>query len=123
MGQQAETKLLAGGPDTLFIGEVAARDVGQDVPRREPRDGRDPRHGRRCRRRRRASALDAAVDAAAEWAATAPRARGEILRQAFELVMQHREHLIVVQSARADVAAVAKLSTTSFGSALFTESD
>src|SRR4051812_42263452 len=32
------------------------------------------------------AALDAAVDAQAAWAATAPRERGEILRTAFELV-------------------------------------
>ena len=31
-------------------------------------------------------ALDAAVDAQADWAATAPRERGEILRRAFELI-------------------------------------
>src|SRR4051812_40332963 len=33
-----------------------------------------------------AAALDAAVAAQADWAATAPRARGEILRRAFEML-------------------------------------
>lgn len=33
-------------------------------------------------------ALDAAVAAQAEWAATAPRVRGEILRRAWELVQE-----------------------------------
>jgi len=34
------------------------------------------------------AALDAAADAQAEWAATAPRARGEILRTAFEMLTE-----------------------------------
>jgi len=38
-----------------------------------------------------AAALDAAVDAQDRWAATPPRARGEILRRAFDL-LQHRKH-------------------------------
>ena len=36
-------------------------------------------------------ALDAAVAAADDWAATPPRERGEILRRAFELVVERRE--------------------------------
>lgn len=36
------------------------------------------------------AALDAAVEAAAAWAATAPRKRGEILRRAFDLLQQRR---------------------------------
>ncbi|QIM16180.1 NAD-dependent succinate-semialdehyde dehydrogenase [Leucobacter insecticola] len=39
------------------------------------------------------TALDAAVAAQKSWAATAPRERGEILRRAFELTIQHREEL------------------------------
>lgn len=39
------------------------------------------------------AALDAAVAAQAEWAATAPRARGEILRRAFELIGDRAEEL------------------------------
>lgn len=38
-------------------------------------------------------ALDAAVAAQEKWAATPPRERGEILRRAFELTIQHRDEL------------------------------
>ena len=40
-----------------------------------------------------AAALDAAEDASVQWAATAPRRRAEILRRAFELMMERAEPL------------------------------
>ena len=43
-------------------------------------------------------ALDAAVAAQEDWAATAPRERGEILRRAFDLVTEHADDLAVVMS-------------------------
>ncbi|WP_370288399.1 NAD-dependent succinate-semialdehyde dehydrogenase [Nocardioides sp.] len=43
-------------------------------------------------------ALDAAHAAQAEWAATAPRERGEILRRAFELVTERADDLALVMS-------------------------
>jgi succinate-semialdehyde dehydrogenase / glutarate-semialdehyde dehydrogenase len=39
------------------------------------------------------SAVDAAAEAAADWAATAPRERGEILRRSYELMIEHRDQL------------------------------
>jgi len=44
------------------------------------------------------AALDAASAVQAEWAATAPRARGEILRRAFELVTERREELALLMT-------------------------
>ncbi|WP_091231351.1 NAD-dependent succinate-semialdehyde dehydrogenase [Microbacterium sp. 3J1] len=44
------------------------------------------------------AALDAAADAQASWAATAPRARGEILRRAFELVTARAEDFALVMT-------------------------
>jgi succinate-semialdehyde dehydrogenase/glutarate-semialdehyde dehydrogenase len=43
-------------------------------------------------------ALDAAVDAAEAWAATEPRARGEILRRAFELLHQRAEDFALLMT-------------------------
>ncbi|MGH2877389.1 MAG: NAD-dependent succinate-semialdehyde dehydrogenase [Solirubrobacteraceae bacterium] len=43
-------------------------------------------------------ALDAAVDAGPAFAATAPRERGEILRRAFELIVERREELALVMT-------------------------
>ncbi|MDR0960134.1 MAG: NAD-dependent succinate-semialdehyde dehydrogenase [Propionibacteriaceae bacterium] len=39
------------------------------------------------------AAIDAAARAQADWSTTAPRARSEILRRAFDLVIAHREEL------------------------------
>jgi succinate-semialdehyde dehydrogenase/glutarate-semialdehyde dehydrogenase len=44
------------------------------------------------------SAVDAAFSAAAEWAATPPRVRAEVLRKAFELMTSRREELATIIS-------------------------
>jgi succinate-semialdehyde dehydrogenase/glutarate-semialdehyde dehydrogenase len=44
------------------------------------------------------AALDAAVDAGPEFAAMAPRDRGEILRRAFELITERRDDLAVLMT-------------------------
>ena len=44
------------------------------------------------------AALDAASAVQAEWANTAPRARGEILRRAFEIVTERREELALLMT-------------------------
>ena len=49
-------------------------------------------------------ALDAAEAAAASWAATSPRQRGEVLRRSFELMIEHEEaiaELIVLENGKA----------------------
>jgi succinate-semialdehyde dehydrogenase/glutarate-semialdehyde dehydrogenase len=40
-----------------------------------------------------ANAIDAAADALPKWAATPPRERAEVLRKAFELMIEHKEDL------------------------------
>ncbi len=44
------------------------------------------------------AALDAAVTAAADWAATDPRERGEILRRAFELLIERAEDIALLMT-------------------------
>src|SRR5690349_16860526 len=44
------------------------------------------------------AALDAAVAAQADWAATAPRERGEILRRAFEAIMDKADDFAELMS-------------------------
>jgi succinate-semialdehyde dehydrogenase/glutarate-semialdehyde dehydrogenase len=44
------------------------------------------------------AALGAAADAQAEWAATAPRERGEILRRAYELLLARVDELALVMT-------------------------
>ena len=43
-------------------------------------------------------AVDAAFEAAEEWAATSPRARAEVLRKAFELMTSRKEDLATIIS-------------------------
>ncbi|HET7310163.1 MAG TPA: NAD-dependent succinate-semialdehyde dehydrogenase [Mycobacteriales bacterium] len=45
-----------------------------------------------------AAALDAAVEAQADWAATAPRERGEILRRVFELMNERSDDLALLMT-------------------------
>ncbi|WP_392507315.1 NAD-dependent succinate-semialdehyde dehydrogenase [Naumannella halotolerans] len=45
------------------------------------------------------AALDAAVAVQAEWAATAPRERGEILRRAFELITERADEIASIMTA------------------------
>jgi succinate-semialdehyde dehydrogenase/glutarate-semialdehyde dehydrogenase len=45
-----------------------------------------------------AAALDAAVAAQADWAATAPRERAELLRSAFELITERADHFAMLMT-------------------------
>lgn len=107
-------KLLQSLPEGLFIGgkwtparsgrtftvhDPATGDVLKTVADASPADG--------------ARALDAAVAAADEWAATAPRRRSEILRTAFEILQNRTEDVALLMTlemgkplpeARAEVA-------------------
>ena len=44
------------------------------------------------------AALDAAAKAQAEWAATAPRERGEILRRAFEMITEQADDIAMLMT-------------------------
>ncbi|MFO7961760.1 MAG: NAD-dependent succinate-semialdehyde dehydrogenase [Nitriliruptoraceae bacterium] len=63
----------------IEVMDPASDAVIADVASGTPEDGR--------------SAVDAAAEAAADWAATAPRERGEILRRSYELMIEHRDEL------------------------------
>lgn len=86
-----EATLLASLPSGLFVGGE-----WRDASGGATFDVADPATGRTIATIADASpddgitALDAAVDAAAEWAATAPRVRAEILRRAFDLLQERK---------------------------------
>lgn len=99
MTRDDEARLLAGLPRGLFIGgEWVDAEGGATFAVADPSTGRtlveiaDASPGDGIR------ALDAAVAAQEAWAATAPRARGEILRRAFDLVQQRREDLALLMT-------------------------
>jgi succinate-semialdehyde dehydrogenase/glutarate-semialdehyde dehydrogenase len=94
-----EAAVVGRVPSGLFIGgewrpaargalvdveDPATGEVIAQVPDAEIEDGR--------------AALDAAVDAQAEWAAGAPRDRGEILRRAFELLTERADDLALLMT-------------------------
>ncbi|RDV46745.1 NAD-dependent succinate-semialdehyde dehydrogenase [Leifsonia sp. ku-ls] len=99
MNAATETDLLGRVPTGLAIGgEWRPAASGATFAVHDPATGRellriadatveDGRH-----------ALDAAVAAADSWAATAPRARGEILRRAFDLLQERRDEFALLMT-------------------------
>ncbi|MBZ4020658.1 NAD-dependent succinate-semialdehyde dehydrogenase [Streptomyces purpurogeneiscleroticus] len=86
-------------PKQLFIdGGWQDAAGGRTLPVDDPATGRElcqvadaaAEDGRR--------ALDAAVAAQPDWAATAPRARSEILRRAYELIIERKEDLALLMT-------------------------
>ena len=99
MSAATEAELLASLPQGLFInGEWVAATAGATFAVRDPATGAvlaqvadaSPEDGIR--------ALDAAVAAQADWAATAPRVRSDILRKAFDLVRERTDELALLMT-------------------------
>jgi len=94
---ERENNLVASVPTTLFIG-------GQWTPAASTFDVCDPADGTVLRQVADATpadglrALDAAVAAQESWAATPPRARGDVLRRTWELVQAHREDMALLMT-------------------------
>ena len=88
-GAEAEAAVLDERPEAaLHRRRVARRERRRHARRRGPCDRRVARRGRRrARRTTRSRRSRAAADAQAEWAAHPPRERGEILRRAFEAIV------------------------------------
>jgi succinate-semialdehyde dehydrogenase/glutarate-semialdehyde dehydrogenase len=98
-GPELEAKALAAVPKQLYIGgrwlgaanggtlpveDPATTEVVAEVANGQVADAR--------------AALDAAVEAAPAWAATAPRERGEVLRRAYEAMMARADELALVMT-------------------------
>ncbi|WAL66835.1 NAD-dependent succinate-semialdehyde dehydrogenase [Amycolatopsis cynarae] len=98
-GSVTETSVVEGVDKELFIGgKWVAATGGRTFPVTDPATGRvlcevadaSPADGM--------AALDAAAAAQAEWAATAPRERSEILRRAYELLNARTEELALLMT-------------------------
>jgi succinate-semialdehyde dehydrogenase / glutarate-semialdehyde dehydrogenase len=74
----------AAGGQTLDVEDPATGKVLLTIANAQPEDG--------------AAAMDAAAAAQADWAKTAPRERGEILRRAFELVTERAEDFALLMT-------------------------
>lgn len=95
----SEKDLLAKVPTQLYIDGVWQDATGgKTIPVTDPATGEvlahiadaQPEDGIRC--------LDAAVAAQDEWAQTAPRVRGELLRKAFERVQELKEEFALLMT-------------------------
>ena len=95
----AEAALLASVPTQLFIGgEWVNSTSGRSIAVTDPATGRtiatiadaSPEDGVR--------AMDAAAAAQADWATTAPRVRGEILRRAFDLLQERADDFALLMT-------------------------
>ncbi|MEO6201406.1 MAG: NAD-dependent succinate-semialdehyde dehydrogenase [Cryobacterium sp.] len=87
---EREAELLARVPSGLYINGVWEQGSGEPIVVTDPATGLTLKRIANADAADGLRALDAAVDAAASWAATAPRVRAEILRRAFDLLQERR---------------------------------
>jgi len=96
---ELETRLLAKVPDGLFIGgEWVPGTSGRTITVTDPATGDTIKKIADASVADGAAALDAAVSAADDWAATPPRVRGEILRRAFDLLQERRDEFALLMT-------------------------
>src|SRR5690606_26046621 len=94
-----DATLLESVPVGLFIaGEWRAASGGATLDVRDPATGEVIKRIADATADDARAAMDAAAGAQAEWAATAPRVRGEILRKAFDLMMERRDDVALLMT-------------------------
>jgi succinate-semialdehyde dehydrogenase / glutarate-semialdehyde dehydrogenase len=94
-----EAGLVDQVPTGLFVGgEWRSADSGSTLPVDDPSTGEVIAEVADASVADGKAALDSAVAHQAEWAATAPRERGEILRRAFELIVARADDLATVMT-------------------------
>ncbi|BAU31855.1 NAD-dependent succinate-semialdehyde dehydrogenase [Microcella alkaliphila] len=95
----SESDLLAKVPTQLFIGgEWVGAENGRTLAVNDPSTGNALVEIADASVADGVRALDAAVAVQEEWAATAPRERGEILRRAFELVRERADEFALLMT-------------------------
>ncbi|MBA3528682.1 MAG: aldehyde dehydrogenase family protein, partial [Propionibacteriaceae bacterium] len=99
MSEASETALLDSVPDGLFVrGKWRAARSGATLDVADPATGQVIKAIADAGIEDGADAMDAAVDAAPEWARTPPRERAEILRRTFDLVQQHKDDVALLMT-------------------------
>jgi succinate-semialdehyde dehydrogenase/glutarate-semialdehyde dehydrogenase len=95
----AENRVLTGVPSGLFIGgQWRPAAGGKLVDVEDPSTGEPIAQVADAEVEDGKAALDAAVAAAPQWAATPPRDRGEILRRAYELIISRADDLALLMT-------------------------
>jgi succinate-semialdehyde dehydrogenase/glutarate-semialdehyde dehydrogenase len=99
MADAAETTLLDSVPDGLFIGgEWAPAISGATLKVYDPATGEVIKTIASAGVEDGAAAMDAAVNAAADWASTPPRERAELLRRAFEEIRERQDEVALLMT-------------------------
>jgi succinate-semialdehyde dehydrogenase / glutarate-semialdehyde dehydrogenase len=99
MVDAAETTLLDSVPDGLFIGgEWAPAISGATLKVYDPATGEMIKTIASAGVEDGAAAMDAAVNAAADWASTPPRERAELLRRAFDLIRERQDEVALLMT-------------------------
>ncbi|HEX5307668.1 MAG TPA: NAD-dependent succinate-semialdehyde dehydrogenase [Solirubrobacteraceae bacterium] len=99
LNDAAERSALRRAPQALYIaGEWREAGGGGTLPVEDPSTGRAFAEVPDATPQDALAALSAAADAQAEWKATAPRERGEILRRAYELLGEGAEELALLMT-------------------------
>ena len=99
MVDTAETTLLDSVPDGLFIGgEWAPAISGATLKVYDPATGETIKAIASAGVEDGAAAMDAAVNASADWARTPPRERAELLRRAFDLVRERQDEVALLMT-------------------------
>ncbi|MFM9877045.1 MAG: NAD-dependent succinate-semialdehyde dehydrogenase [Rhodoglobus sp.] len=95
----SESELLAKVPDRLFIGgEWVESTSGRSIDVHDPATGAVIKTIADASVADAASAMNAAADTQASWAATPPRVRGEILRGAFDLLQDRADEFALLMT-------------------------
>jgi succinate-semialdehyde dehydrogenase / glutarate-semialdehyde dehydrogenase len=99
MVDTAETRLLESVPDGLFIGgEWAPAISGATLKVYDPATGEMIKTIASAGVDDGAAAMDAAVNAASDWASTPPRERAELLRRAFEEIRKRQDEVALLMT-------------------------
>jgi succinate-semialdehyde dehydrogenase / glutarate-semialdehyde dehydrogenase len=99
MSNTTETVLLESVPEGLFIGgKWRSATSGATLQVYDPATGEAIKTIADASVDDGSAALDAAVDAAADWAQTPARERAEILRRAFDLVQQRKDQVALLMT-------------------------
>ncbi|MFW6599265.1 NAD-dependent succinate-semialdehyde dehydrogenase [Propionibacteriaceae bacterium Y2011] len=95
--QQREQEVIASLPTGLFVGGDWVT-TAATMPVEDPATGAELCQVADADPGEAGAALDAAADAQAEWAATAPRKRSEILAKAYDLLLADTERLALIMT-------------------------
>jgi succinate-semialdehyde dehydrogenase/glutarate-semialdehyde dehydrogenase len=99
MTTSSESTLLESVPNQLYIGgRWIDAEGGRTIEVDDPATGLSIRTIADASPADGIRALDAAVAAQAEWAATAPRVRGEILRRAFDMLQERKQEFALLMT-------------------------